>query len=181
MIAAWGTEIVDKGEVPAQADAVIREKRNLAPSTRRVNSKGRHGQTGGVANKGLHDLKARLHSGSEVVDTQGHISLKKIIWLNPNHEQPMHQPGNGCSIVVNPPKQNGLITQRDSGPSQTSTGLGRLGCYLIGMVKMGIEIERMIPLEYGRQPGGDSHRQSAGNPTTNTDNLQRRDGSQVVQ
>src|SRR5579862_380419 len=83
----------------------------LAATARRVDAEHWRRISGRMAAKRTDDLDALLDRGTEVSGATDRIALIEVIWLDPSHQEPVHQLLHQHDIVVDAFKKNGLAPQ----------------------------------------------------------------------
>ena len=83
---------------------------------------------------------------SEVVGPPGEVSLKEIVRLYPNAQQTEKKFFQRLQIVIDPLEQNRLTPHWYPGIGQHCTGQARFAGDFVGMIEVGVDVERMMGL-----------------------------------
>ena len=103
---------------------ILGGKRDFSTAARCVKRVGRYPHTRNMADEMAHDDLTGLDGCSEMCGTPCQIGLEKVVWLDPDFEQEIHQLTDDLGRVVDTAKQNGLAPQRDASIGQPGAGQG---------------------------------------------------------
>ena len=111
----------------------------------------------------------------------GHlVAHVDVVRPHPCSEQLLHQPLHHLGIVVHALQEHRLAAERHSGVGETAERRHRRGCELVGVVEVGVDVERMVLLQYPAQLRGDPLGEMTRDPAADPDDLEVRDGPQAL-
>ena len=134
----------DGDMVPAPGDDIFRRNGGFTQSTGGIDDILGYGHARGIAPEFFHNFNAIIDRGLKMRGADDLFSMKNIVGLDSGLKKLLIQAFHNMGIIVDSPEQNGLVPQWDSGPGQKFTGGKDLFGQFLGVVDLGVEINRMI-------------------------------------
>jgi len=106
------------------------------------------------------------------------VCLEKVIGSDSHGEELLHQLPDDPCVIIDSFEKNGLAAERDSGICEPGTGKARFRRDLIRVIEMGVDEQRVEASQEICQFGCDALRKRAGDPGSDPDDFNVRDGSE---
>src|SRR6266550_3103494 len=172
--------VLEHDRVVADRLHVLGQEGDLPATPRRVNHEVRHGEPRGPPAQRPNDLQALFDGRTEVLRARHLVAHVDVIRPHPRGEELLHQPLHHLGIVVHAPQEHRLAAERHAGVGEAAERRHRGGRELVGVIEVGVDVERVVLLQDAAQLRRDPLGEMTRHPAADPDDLEVRDGAQAL-